>query len=217
MVHYAMPNIPGVIYYALQGQIAVFLIAALGHAKGTAQVSALSRLSQLFAFLASFNSAVLEPWFARSSEHQIARRYLLAAVGVVAFSIVLCAFAAAAPQVFLWVLGAHYRDLTKELQWTVLAGCIGYFGGVTWTAISGRRYIYWGTAFMHIAFVLSAQVMFLWLVGVKTPLQAVQFGAVSATALLFAEWINLAYGLKRGPRIRIAAPLPAEARAAESA
>ncbi len=213
MIHYLMPNIPSTIFYALQGQIAVFLIAALGQSRSTAQVSALSRLAQLFMFLAAFNGTVLEPWFARGSEHQTLRRYSLAAAGVVVLSLVLYSLAAVFPHVFLWVLGSRYMDLERELRWTVLTGCIAYFGGVTWTAISGRRYIYWMTALMHIGFVLAAQVSFVVLVGVKTPLQAVQFGTASATALLLAEWINLAYGFKRGPRIQIA-PDPAETCAA---
>jgi len=203
MIRYIMPNIPGVIFYALQGQLSLFLIAILGHNKGVAQVSALARIGQLFVLLYAFNGMVVEPWFARSSEEHVLPRYF-AAIGVaVCFSAVFLGVAVAWPGCLLWILGKNYQNLNLELAWTILSGCIGYLMTLTWTVISARRLIYWSSTFLNIGLILFAEVAFIVLVGVPTTLRAVQFGCVSALAALIAQCINLTYGLKRGPRVSL--------------
>lgn len=203
MLRYVMPNIPGVIFFALQGQIAVFLIAAFGRTSGIAQVAALSRIGQIFTLVAALNSTVLEPWFAKSPAHLVLKRYFMAAGITIFFSTLFVLFATVTPGALLWILGKQYSNLQQEVKWTVLGGCINYLMGMTWTAISGRRLIYWGTTFLNIGLILISQVTFIVLSGVDTPLQAVKFSCTAATASLIAQVVNLIYGLKRGPRVDI--------------
>lgn len=204
MLRYVMPNIPGAIFYALQGQIALFLIAIVGQNKGVAQVSALGRIGQLFVLMNAFTGMVLEPWFARSTDNQVLPRYFAALGTGLCFSILLVGLSVACPGCFLWALGRNYQRLNAELAWTILSGCVSYLTALTWIAISARRLIYWSSTFLNIALILVAQVAFIVLAGVPTTLRAVQFGFVSALASLIAQCINLTYGLKRGPRVQLA-------------
>lgn len=74
---------------------------------------------------------------------------------------------------------------------------------LTWTVISARRLVYWSSTFLNIGLILAAEIVFLSVVGVPTTLRAVQFGFVSALAGLIAQCINLMYGLKHGPRVKL--------------
>jgi len=204
MLRYVMPNIPGVVFYALQGQLSLFLIAILGHAKGVAQVSALARLGQLSFLLYAFNGVVVEPWLARSHEKQVLPKYLLVFGAAVCFSVLFVGFSLVCPRYLLWILGKNYQNLDLELAWTVASVCVGYFTALTWTAISARRLLYWTSTFLNIGLIVAAQVAFILLAGVQTTLQAVQFGFVSVLASFIAQCINLTYGLKKGPRVALA-------------
>jgi hypothetical protein len=201
MLRYVMPNIPGVIFYAIEGQIAVFLIAILGQNKNVAQVSALARLGQLFILLSAFNTMVVEPWFARSSEKQVLPRYFAAVGGAVCFSVLCVGLSVVCPGCWLWILGKNYQNLNLELTWSILGNCVGYLAAITWTVISARRLIYWSSTFLIIGLNLAAEIAFIVFVGVPTTLRAIQFGFVGALAALIAQCINLTYGLKRGPRV----------------
>jgi hypothetical protein len=201
MIDYVLPNLPGVVFFALQGQISVFLISALGHTKGIGQVAALGRLGQIFTLVVALNGTVLEPWFAKSPEGEVLKRYLVAAGITIFFSVVFVGFAIAVPSGLLWILGPHYGDLRLEVSWTALNGCTSYLAGLTWTVISARRFIYWTSTFLNIGLILTTQVIFLLVGDVSTPLQAVKFGFASIAASLLAQVINLGYGLWRGPRI----------------
>lgn len=203
MLAYVMPNLPGVVFFALQGQISVFLIAALGHTKGIAQVAALARIGQIFTLIAALNGTVLEPWFAKSPESEVLKRYLTAAGITVFFSAAFVSFAVLFPGGLLWILGKHYGDLRLEVRWTVLSGCTSYLSALTWTVISGRRFIYWSSTFLNIGCILATQVVFLLKDSISTPLEAVKFGFASIAASLVAQIINLIFGLKRGPRISL--------------
>ena len=48
IVHFTAPNLPGTIFYAFQGQVALLLITYFGHATAVASVGALTRLAQVF-------------------------------------------------------------------------------------------------------------------------------------------------------------------------
>jgi O-antigen/teichoic acid export membrane protein len=205
MVGYVLPTLPGVIFFALQGQISVFLIAAFGQNRAVAQVAALSRLGQVFAFVSALNPTILEPWFARSPEQAILRRYIVSGFITVVFSSILVLLAGFHPAVFLWILGHHYGGLHKEVFWTILAGCTNYLAMLTWTVISARRLVYWRSTFVNIALVLGTQISFLAFHGITTSLDAVQFGSISVAASLLAQFTNLAHGLRNGPRLHLVA------------
>jgi hypothetical protein len=203
MIRYVTPNIPGAIFYALQGQLSLFLIAILGRTTGVAQVSALARLGQIFLLLYYFNAIVIEPWFARSAEQDVVPRYFAALAAAVFFSVIFVTVSIIWPRSLLWILGKNYANLKTELAWTIVSSCTGYLMTLTWTVISGRRLIYWRSTFLNIGLIVTAQIAFIVFVGVPTTLRAVQFGFVSALAGLIAQCINLTYGLKRGPRVHL--------------
>ena len=97
-----------------------------------AQVAALSRLAQLFAVLATFNTVVLEPYVAKQACKGLAPVY----IKIITFSLVCCipfiGIAFLYPDIFLWLLGAKYEALRDSVGWYVTASFIGYIASVIW-------------------------------------------------------------------------------------
>lgn len=203
MFNYALPNIPSVIFYSLQGQISIFLISIFGNTRNIAEVGALGRLGQLFLLLSGFNQTVIEPFMARQPKHRVARYYLLILSVAVAICSVICMAGFLKPQWILWVLGPNYAKLQQETGWLLLGSCFSYLVGVIWYMTTARRWIYWSTSWLTIGLIVSTQTVFLSLVRIDTTLHAIYFVTASTAAHLLSMLVNSVYGFIRGPRIKI--------------
>ena len=74
MTRFLAPVIPGTIFYALQGQLTLFLITFFGRSGNIAEVAALGRLTQILIMLGAFNGVVVEPYIARLRHAQLLPR-----------------------------------------------------------------------------------------------------------------------------------------------
>lgn len=203
MVQYILPNLPSYLFFALQGQIALFLISFFGHTRNIAEVGALGRLGQLFLLLSGFNNTVIEPFMARQPEGKVLRAYLTIALSAAAICVPLCCVGFFAPQFLLLLLGSKYSSLSRETGWLVLSSCIGYLVGLLCLMNSSRRWIFWTTSVLDIVLVVTAQTVFLCLFRVDNTLNAILFGLSTNSAYLAGALFNSFYGRIRGPRIKI--------------
>jgi O-antigen/teichoic acid export membrane protein len=203
MVRYVMPNLPSLVFYALQGQISLFLISFFGQTRSIAEVGALGRLGQIFLLLTGFNGTVIEPFMARLPEKAVLRKYLplIAVASLICTVITMSGFLE--PRWLLLLLGAKYSSLQRETGWLVLGSCLSYLAAVTWTVCVARRWIFWTTTWVNIGTILSTQVLFLLLFRVDTTLHVIWFGVASSTGFLISALFNFVYGYNRGPRISI--------------
>ena len=179
MMRYVMPNLPSLIFFALQGQVSLFLISFFGQTRSIAEVGALGRLSQIFLLLTGFNAAVIEPFMARLPKERVLRSYLML------------------------LLGAKYASLQQETGWMELGSCTGYLASVAWTMSAARRWIYWTTSWVNIGLILTTQIVFLSLFKVDSTAHVIYFGAASSAAYLTSTLFNGVYGYIRGPKIEI--------------
>lgn len=203
MVHYVLPNLPSLIFFALQGQISLFLISFFGQTRSIAEVGALGRLGQIFLLLSGFNGVVIEPFMARLPKERVLRSFLIVLAAASAISAVICLAGFFEPRLFLLLLGARYASLQRETGWLVLASCIGYLVGVVWTMTAARRWIFWISSWVTIGLILTAQIVFLCLCRVDSTLHVIWFGVTTSAAYLVSVLFNSAYGFIRGPRIQI--------------
>jgi len=203
MVHYVLPTLPSLIFFALQGQISLFLISFFGQTRSIAEVGALGRLGQIFLLLSGFNSAVIDPFMARLPKERVLRSFLVILAAASVISVVICLAGFFDPGVFLLLLGARYASLQRETGWLVLGSCISYLVGVVWTMTAARRWIFWTTTWITIALILTAQIVFLCLCRVDSTLHVIWFGVATSVAYLIAVLFNSTYGFIRGPRIKI--------------
>ncbi len=201
IIRLATPSLPGTIFYALQGQIMLMLITVFGHtASSVADIGALSRLSQILVFFSQMNPILVEPFFARLPAPRLKRTYLAALALVVVCSAVFCALAFLFPSIFLWILGPHYNQLSREVGLVILASCIRYIGNFMWIIHSSRRFVYWWNNLSNIVLTLVVQAVFLWKFDLSTVHGVLIMNIASAVAALVIVIACGIYGFWRGPQ-----------------
>jgi O-antigen/teichoic acid export membrane protein len=203
MMHYVMPNLPSLVFFALQGQISLFLISFFGQTRSIAEVGALSRLAQIFLLISGFNGAVIEPFVARLPKERVLRSFVTVLAVACAVCVLVCMLGFLDPKLLLLLLGGRYGSLRRETGWLVLGCCMSYLVGVIWTMSAARRWVYWTTSWVTIGLILATQLLFLWLVRVDTTMHVVWFGAATSAAHLVSMLFNSVYGFIRGPKVAI--------------
>jgi O-antigen/teichoic acid export membrane protein len=146
------------VFYCLQGQITIFLISFFAHrVSAVAEVGALGRLAMIFTVLSNLLANVFVPAFARCQSRR-KLRWLYAAIlgGVVAFSLVVVAFAAIFPEQFLFVLGSKYAHLRYELLLMVGGAVVGSLTGTFWALNASKAWV--AGAWLYIPLTLATQI-----------------------------------------------------------
>jgi len=196
----ALPNVPQAIFYALQGQLSLFLITFYGHVKAVASVGALGRLGQVFALFFAANSLLVEPYFAKLAKERLKSSYAicLTLAAAVSTSVFLCAVQV--PALFLWVLGPQYTNLRFEAQLAIGTGAISFFSGVLWGIHTARRFIYWWNVALSIGLTILVQILFIVRADISTVRGVLWLNLGTNTVSLFVNILSGAYGFIKGPR-----------------
>ncbi len=200
IVHLSLPNIPNVIFYAIQGQIPQMLVTIFGITAAVADVGALSRLAQIFVILSQMNPILLEPYFARLPRNRLKSHYLAAVFSIAAVCASIVALGRFFPQAFLWILGPKYAGLNDGVLLILIGSSLRYLSGSLWVIHSARRFVYWWNNLSVIALTLLVQVVFLFQGQLGTVRSALMFNVVSAGAALGVNILCAFYGFIRGPR-----------------
>jgi hypothetical protein len=197
----ALPNIPSMVFYAIQGQITLMLITVFGHdASSVANIGALSRLSQIFVLFIQMNPILVEPFFAKLEAARLKRTYLTAVALVTVFAAAFTTIAFLFPEVFLWILGPHYNQLRVEVGLVILGSSIRFVSGFMWVIHSSRRFIYWWNNLTNITCTLLVQAAFLWKSDLSTVRSVLIFNVASAVVSLLIAISCGVYGFWRGPQ-----------------
>jgi hypothetical protein len=195
-------------FYAAQGQLSTFMVAWFGQAQNIAEVAALGRLGQLFAFLSALFGMLVMPHFARVPDERFVRQYAWAVAFTLGLTAGFSAAAFAVPQPLLWLLGSRYDHLLQEVGWVVLAGAMGFAGGAIWSIHSARKWVFWGGSAFYIAGVVLVQAAFLAWVDLSSTFNVVMMGVGTSAVALVAQapigWMGLrrdAQRLAGGPAL----------------
>lgn len=213
IVHFASPNLVGILFYAFQGQIALFLITYFGHAAAVASVGALGRLGQIFVLFSQMTPLLIEPYFAKLPKTQLKRNYL----GLVAVELLVCgsvtSLAHSFPGLFLWILGHNYSGLRFEVFLIMAASSVSFLSGVFWAVNNARRYVYWWNGAVAIAVTLAIQIAFIWKSNLSTVRGVLYLNLTTAAAALLINVATGLFGFVRGPRRSIEAAVSSAASA----
>lgn len=199
-IQLSLPTMPSVIYYALGGQISVFLITYFGRTSAVASVGALGRLGQLFALLTPINGILVEPYFARLPRQQLKSHYLMAVAGAGAFGACLVTLARIFPGLFLWILGPKYAGLRIEVMLVMLSGAIGLLAGVVATINGSRRFTYYSFVLADTILTLILQAVYIWRVDLSTVKAVLWFNIFTMLPTLATGTITAFYGSAHGGR-----------------
>jgi len=200
IVQLTLPAIPSVVYYALAGQISVFLITIFGRTAAVASVGALTRLGQIFTLLSPMNAILVEPYFARLPRERLKLHYLLAVAAASACGAGMVALARIFPGLFLWVLGSKYAGLRTEVVLVILAGAIGLVGGVIASVNGSRRFTYYSFVLTDNVVTLIVQVVFIWKVDLSTVQAVLWFNIATITPTFVIGILAAFYGFAKGGR-----------------
>lgn len=168
LLAYIRPIIPGVVFAALQGQLAVLVAGAFGQTSTIAEVGALARLSLLLAFFSAANGVLVAPFIARQEARRLPSLYLAISCGAVLLAAMLFAAAWIAPGLFLAILGPNYSDAGPALSFMVANTALGYLNGVLWSMNSARKWVFPWMPMVSIPGTLALQALGIWIFDVST-------------------------------------------------
>lgn len=132
--------LPNVIFYALSGQIVIWILSVFGNSTDLASVGALGRFAALMAFFTTISGTLFLPRFSRLEENkETLLKYFLffqLILFLAAGAIILIVFLF--PHQMLWLLGASYNSLSSELFLIMLSNCIGLITAMTGNLMGSR-------------------------------------------------------------------------------
>jgi hypothetical protein len=125
-------TLPGSTYYAMLGQVTIWLLFIFGDSNSIAQLGALGRLAMVTSVASAVTVTLLVPRFARlpNERRLLLHRFLLMGIGMLVVCLLGVGFAAAFPAQILWILGSNYGDLKMELILVALTAAITLLGGL---------------------------------------------------------------------------------------
>jgi hypothetical protein len=134
-------TMPATIYYALSGQLTVWVISLFGNSRGVAAVGALSRFAVLLGVMTTVVATLAVPRFSRiPRDHTvlIRRRYVQIQLLLAAACAVPLAALVLFPEPALSLLGPHYAGLQREVVLTGLSSTIAALGGTAFSLAAAR-------------------------------------------------------------------------------
>ncbi len=134
-------TMPAVVYYALSGQITVWLISLFGKSSGVAAIGALGRLAMILTVLGTVFSTVAVPRFARipaDDRMRVRRRYVQAQLIFAAVCSIPIGLIALLPGPSLAMLGPQYSGLGREAVLMGIASVAGLVCGAAYSLGAAR-------------------------------------------------------------------------------
>lgn len=200
IIQLTLPAIPGVIFYALQGQLSVFLITIFGRTGAVASVGALARLGQAFALFSQMNPVLVEPYFAKLSRSRLKLNYLAAISLAATFGIAVVILAELFPGLFLWVLGHKYADFRPEVVLVMVSGAISLTCGMMQSIHAARRFVYYSFVIASNALTFLIEALLIWKMDLSTVRGVLVFNILAGLPPLAVAVATALYGFARGGR-----------------
>jgi O-antigen/teichoic acid export membrane protein len=198
LLRYMAPVWPENLYYLVQGNVALLVLAWVGTHSQVAELGALTRLAQVVMILGILNRFLVQPYVARYRSQDDFRERTLQVLGVYAAGgMFLLLFAWLLPQPLLMILGSQYAHLTGYVLPAMALAVLSLGATVAyWLCLSSGRP---GGLSLTIPFNLAIQVGYISLVGLATVESALGFMLVTATGefvvrLAVLAWLALRPG-----------------------
>jgi O-antigen/teichoic acid export membrane protein len=135
--------LPMSIYYAISGQITIWLISIFGNTISVAQIGALGRISAILPIFSVVFTTLITPRFARMRNDKIALLKRLICILAILFSLMI--FVVGIIYFFsnqvLWILGENYSGLQVELLLNITASFLMLISGVVYSLYTSRGWI----------------------------------------------------------------------------
>jgi O-antigen/teichoic acid export membrane protein len=198
---YVLPTLPSALFFSVQGPLVVWLAATFGEARNVAEVGALSRLGLVVGLFSGLIGAVFLPRLTNVTDDALYhRRCLQYGLLLALVALALLAAAALVPDLFLLVLGPHYRGLHHELLLIVAGSGLALLGGYVVNVNFARGWTRFQS--LTLAVEVAAQIVFVRLLHLSTTTGVLQFTMLSAAVGLSLQLIILELGFRRPGWVR---------------
>lgn len=174
--------LPTSIYYAISGQLTVWLISIFGKTSSIAELGALTRYSMLFSLLITICNILLVPQFVRMNSQKIFSRFFKIELVLFLLSVIIVIIFVLFSRQLLWILGGKYANLDYELFLVSVSGAFSFISGVTNGLLSSRSIIVPPLLFISMA--IFIQVVALFIIPVEK-LSGVLIYSICTTAIIY--------------------------------
>ena len=185
---------PGAVYYAVSGQIGIWLIALFGRTDAVAQIGALGRLAMAFNVVAATISLVHVPRFSRlqnATKSTILVSYWGVQGGLLALTIAAIGLTALFPSVALAVLGPKYGSLTREITLAVAGGALSLMTATAYTMAAARGKVV--TPWFVVPFAVLLQAVLALLLPISEPSGVLWLGILTSIAFWFVYVVHFTH------------------------
>jgi O-antigen/teichoic acid export membrane protein len=124
--------LPNSTYYAMLGQVSIWLLSVFGNTDSIAQLGALGRLAMITSVASAVIATLLVPRFARlpNARPVLLHRFLWMVLGMLVVCLLGVGLAALFSRQILWILGSNYGNLEEELVLVALTAGVTLLGGL---------------------------------------------------------------------------------------
>jgi len=180
-------TLPGVIYFAISGQLTIWLLSLFGTTEAVAQVGALGRLAAVLTVVTGMMSLIVAPRFARLPNDRavLFNRYWAVLAALVLVSAAVCGAVWCFPVATLAVLGPKYADLHTEALLMATTSCLTMIAGTLSSLAASRGLLLRPVVALPIG--IGANVLAVAVADVTTALGVLTMGVgLAAFSVLFA-------------------------------
>jgi len=170
---------PNEVNYILSGQITIFLIATFGGTESIANFGALGRIAAMFGIFSAVMQSIVLPRYARCQTVQDLRRvYVTVFIAALATTMLPAVVAYVMPAPLLWILGAQYGGLDRDLVLVALYAGMTSLAFLSWGMNSIRAWII--PPWINIPAGIGFQAVSMLIIGVSTLERVLYVGIISS-------------------------------------
>lgn len=201
VLRYLLPTLPSALYFSVQGPLTVWLAATFGGTRTIAEVGALGRLGLLVGIFSSLTGVVFLPRLARITDDRHYLRRFLQFGGLLSLvALGLFGAAALAPDLFLLLLGPHYRGLHRELLVVVAGSGLALLDGYLVSVNLARSWTRWQG--LAVALLVASQAVLVTVLPLATTAGVLSFSLASSAMALATQAAIAGIGFTRSRWVR---------------
>lgn len=178
IVKYLIPLWPGMVYWALQGQLTIALTAIFASTTTVAETSALSGFGRIFALFNAATNTLIVPYLARQTHKRVPGAVAKIMGGGLLILLPLVALAYWAPGFVVLLLGRRYAAVQHLVPLFFVSGALAYLGNLCYTCCATRKWMDNYKSYGSILCVVVLEVAYLWTHRITSTDAAVSFQVV---------------------------------------
>lgn len=160
-------QLPNDLYYAVNGQLSIFLISLFGTVSLVAEVGALSRLAMVLSIITITADTVVLPEISKARTRSGLLRRVVVILGIyLLLSLAVITVTYLFPGQILLVLGEKYGHLERELLLMITSSLLGVIAGVLFRINAMRGWVL--SPWLNVPVTVGTQALLIWWLDVST-------------------------------------------------